>query len=274
MTAPDKRTDLADLVSRIADGTRLAVPADGSGAAMAATRELIATGVRNLHLVAMPTGGLQIDILIGAGCVAVVECAAVSLGEFGLAPRFRRAVEAGAVVVRDATCPAIHAGLLAGEKGVPFMPIRGILGSDLLARRADWRTLDNPFAEGSDPIVLVAAIHPDVLLFHAPLADRYGNVRVGLRRELITAAHAARRTLVTAERIVEENLLQDPDKAPGLLSNLYVEAVAEAPNGAWPLGLDGCYPPDTAALGDYAASAVTDEGFADCVADLLRRDVP
>src|SRR5205823_4877516 len=138
--------------------------------AMAATRELVRRGARGLHLVCVPQSGLQADLLIGAGAVRAIETSAVTLGEFGLAPRFTAAVRNGGVRVLDATCPAIHAGLLASLKGVPFMPLRGILGSDLLAQRPDWKVIDNPFAAG-DAILAVPAIRPDVALFHAPLAD-------------------------------------------------------------------------------------------------------
>ena len=61
------------------------------------------------------------------------------LGEAGSAARFTAAIKAGSIAIRDATCPAIHAGLQAAEKGIPFMPLRGILGSDLIGRRPDWR---------------------------------------------------------------------------------------------------------------------------------------
>jgi glutaconate CoA-transferase subunit A len=262
----NKILDLAALVARIPDGAKVAVPSDLAGPPVAAVEELIRQKRRNLHVVAIPTGGLHIDLLIGGGCVGVVECAAVSLGDHGLAPRFRSAVERREIRVRDATCPAVHAGLIAGEKGVPFMAIRGIIGSDLLNYREDWRVVNNPFADGEDPIVLVGAIKPDFALFHAPIADRCGNVWVGTRRELITAAHAARFTLATAERIVDEDLLADPAKAPGVLSHIYVTAIAEAPRGAWPLGLAGCYSPDEARLAAYAGEAVTAEGFARFIA--------
>ena len=136
-----------DLAARVADGATLAVPRDISGVSMAATRALVRRGVRDLHLVCVPTSGMQADILIGAGCVASIETSGVTLGEFGLAPRFTAAVKAGSIALEDATCPAIHAGLQAAEKGIPFMPLRGILGSDLVGRRDDWRVIDNPFAE-------------------------------------------------------------------------------------------------------------------------------
>ena len=181
---------LDELVARIPDGASVAVPPDYSGCAMAAVRALIREGVRRLELICVPQAGFQADMLIGAGCVGEIETSAVTLGEHGQAPRFREAVSQGRITMRDSTCPAIHAGLQAAEKGVPFMPLRGILGSDIHAHRDDWRVIDNPFGDG-DPIVLLPAIRPDVALFHAPLADRDGNVWIGVRRELMTMAHAS-----------------------------------------------------------------------------------
>src|SRR6266498_2216591 len=161
---------LDEALAVITDGCALAVPREASGGAMAATRALIRRGVKRLDLIALPTSSLQADLLIGAGCVATLETSAVSLGEFGPAPRFVAAIMAGAIRMKDATCPALHAAFQAAEKGVPFLPLRGIIGSDLLAHRPDWRVIDNPFAD-DDPIVLLPAIKPDVALFHAPMAD-------------------------------------------------------------------------------------------------------
>ena len=100
---------------------------------------------KHLHLLGIPALGLQADLLIGVGAVSTVECAAVTLGEEGLAPQFSAAVKSGSIKIKDATCPAIHAGLQATEKGIPFMPLRGIIGSDLLAHRDDWLVGNNPF---------------------------------------------------------------------------------------------------------------------------------
>src|ERR1700680_4359276 len=169
---------LDEALSPITDGCMLAVPRESSGVPMAATRALIRRGVKRLHLVTLPTSHLQADLLIGAGCVETLETSAVSLGEFGPAPRFSAAILAGTIRMRDATCPALHAQFQAAEKGVPFMPLRGLIGSDVLAHRPDWKIMDNPFGN-NDPIVLLPALKPDVVLFHAPLADRTGNVFVG-----------------------------------------------------------------------------------------------
>jgi glutaconate CoA-transferase subunit A len=260
MSAP-KLLNLEGLVARIAYDSKVAIPSDVSGVAMAATRALIRRGARNLNLVVVPTSGLQADLLIGAGCVATLEGAAVSLGEHGLAPRFRDAVQRGTIEMRDATCPAIHAGMVAAEKGVPFLPIRGILGTDVLRYRPDWRVIDNPFADSGDPLVLVPAIRPDVALFHAPMADRKGNVWIGTRRELMTMAHASRATLATVERIVDFDLLTDEKLASGTIAHVYVTAVAEAKSGAWPLSLPGYYAADGAHLAAYAEQARNAEGF-------------
>jgi glutaconate CoA-transferase subunit A len=244
----------------ISDGTVLAVPREQSGVAMAATRALIRRGVGRLHLVALPTSTLQADLLIGAGAVATLETSAVSLGELGPAPRFTAAIKAGTIVMKDATCPAIYAALQAAEKGIPFMPLRGLIGSDLLAHRPEWRVIDNPFGD-NDPVVLLPAIKPDVALFHAPMADAQGNVWIGRQRDLSTLAHAAARTIVTIERLHDGNLLDDPTLAAGTLPGFYIEAVALAPRGAWPLPLPDHYPADTAHLAEYAQMAATAAGF-------------
>ena len=254
-------TSVDEALAPITDGVMLAVPREVAGVPMEATRALIRRGVRRLHLVALPTSSLQADLLIGAGAIATLETSAVSLGELGPAPRFTDAILNGRIRMLDATCPALHAAFQAAEKGVPFMPLRGILGSDVLKYRPDWRVIDNPFAN-SDPIVLLPAIRPDVALIHAPMADRAGNVWIGRQRELATMAHAAARTVVTVEKIYNGDLLADPVLAAGVLPGFYVESIAVAENGCWPLGLPDHYAADLGHLAEYARTAATSEGFA------------
>lgn len=251
---------LPDLAAAIHNGAKLAIPKESSGAAMAATRELLRRGVSDLHLLCVPVGGMQADVLIGAGCVATLESSAVSLGEFGAAPRFCDAVRAGKIKMLDSTCPAIYAGLQAAEKGLPFMPLRGIVGSDLVAHRDDWRLIENPFSP-HDTIIALAAIQPDVALFHAPCADRFGNVFIGRDRELMTLAHASRATLVTVEEIVDCDLLGDVWTASGTIPSLYLSAIAQAQHGAAPYGFHDHYADDEATLARYALEAGTQVGF-------------
>lgn len=250
----------AELAAKIRSGAKLAVPPDGSGAAVGLTKFIIANGVKDLHLVCAPIGGLQVDMLVGAGAVSTIETSAVSLGEVGSAPSFTRAIKARSIRIMDATCPAMLTGLMAAQKGVPFIPMRGLIGSDILRTRPDWTVIENPY-EKDDPIVAIPAIRPDVCLFHAPEADRAGNVRVGRRGELQLLAYASAMTLVTVERISEKSLLSDEATAAGVLPSLYVSAIAEMKHGAWPIGLWGEYEQDTAEVSRYAIAARTREGF-------------
>lgn len=258
---PAFRTAAEDLASLVPDGAFIALPPDYSMPAMAVVRALVLEKKKNLKLLGVPVLGMCADLLIGAGCVREVESSAVSLGEAGLAPRFSEATENGEIVVRDATCPAVHTALQASEKGVPFMPLRGILGSDLLDGRDDWKVLQNPFAAMEDPILYVRAIAPDIALFHARWADEAGNVWVGRRRELATIAHAARQTFVTFEELRAGDMLEDELLAPGVISATYISAAAPAKRGAWPLGVAGVYGIDDAHLAHYARAARTREGF-------------
>lgn len=258
----DTIMDLEAFAAAIPDGATIALPADYAGVSMAAARALIRRGARRLNLICVPTSGLFVDLLIGAGCVESLQAAAITFGEFGSAPRFTKAFRDGTIRMLDATCPAIHAGLQASEKGVPFMPLRGIIGSDLLRVRPDWKVIDNPFGE-DDPIVVLPAIRPDIALFHAPLADVDGNVWVGDRGEVQVMAHAARAAYATVERIAETSLLDDPKLVAGVIQALYVEAVADVPGGAWPVGLWTGEPIDAEHMRLYMRLAESDDGFAE-----------
>jgi glutaconate CoA-transferase subunit A len=253
--------DAEALAARIPDGACLAMPPDYSLVAMEAVRALVRRGAKDLRLLGVPVLGISADLLIGAGCVREIESSAVSLGEAGLAPRFTDAVQSGALKMKDATCPLVHSGLQATEKGVPFMPMRGVIGSDLLRHRAEWTTMQNPLSGAPDPIVLVRAIAPDVALFHARWADRAGNVWVGRRRELATIAHASKSCYVTFEDLREGDMLEDEILAPGVINSVYVTGVARAERGAWPLGVPDVYAIDDVHLLQYAKAAKTREGF-------------
>ena len=252
--------DADAIAAQIPDGALLGLPPDYSMPSMAVVHALIRRKVKNLRLLGVPILGLSADLLIGAGCVAEVESSAVSLGEAGLAPRFTEAVEKNLLKVKDATCPAIHTGLQATEKGVPFMPLRGVLGSDLLKLRKDWQVIDNPLLE-NDPILIVPAIQPDVALFHARWADEAGNAWIGRRRELATLAHASRACFITYEEQRPGDMLEDEMLAPGVLTSVYVSGLARAERGAWPLSVAGLYGIDDAQLTRYAKAARTQEGF-------------
>jgi glutaconate CoA-transferase subunit A len=261
--------DVDQLAAQVRDGASLSVhKGDERDVPMALAHALIRRGVRGLHLVTLPTAaypssGMMVDLLIGAGCVASVETSGISLHELGAAPRFTQAVKAGRLQVLDATCPAVYAGLQAGAKGQPFAPLRGLIGSDLLRHRSDYRVIDNPFAPG-DPIVVLPAINADVAIFHAEQADAEGNVWIGRDRDRLLAAHAARRTLVTVDRLVPGSFFDDETMAAGAIPAALVTALAVVPGAGLPLGADGRL--DLDKVRRYQRAAQDDAAFADYLA--------
>ena len=124
-----------------------------------------------------------------------------------------------------------------------------------------WQVIDNPYAI-DDPIVLVPALRPDIALFHAPLADRFGNVWIGRRSELSTMARSAHKTLVTVEAIHDGNLMDSDELAPATISAMFITALSHQPNGSWPLSGGPGRPEDVSHLEEYARLAKTDDGFA------------
>jgi glutaconate CoA-transferase subunit A len=272
----DRYTDIDSLVAHVDDGDVVAlahtISADFSAASMVATPALIRRGTRQLHLVGVPALSLQADILIGAGCVAAVESGSILLYEYGAANRFVAAQKSGAIMVKDSTCPAIHSSLIAGAKGLPFLPIRGLIGSDVLRHRVaedGWKVIDNPFAD-DDPIVVVPARRPDVALFHVPLADAWGNIWIGRRDELGTMARSARKVLVTCETVSERNLVEDEKLGPATVSEMYITALSHQPNGSWPLFGGPGHPEDRPFMDDYARRSKSDEGFREFLDGYLR----
>lgn len=258
------------LAALVPDGASLTLnKGDEPDVPMALGKALIRRGVRGLHVITLPTAafpasGMLVDLLIGAGCVASVETSGISLHELGPAPRFSAAVKAGTLKVIDATCPAVYAGLQAGAKGQPFAPLRGLIGSDLLRHRSDYKVIDNPMAApgvGPDPIVVVPAINADFALFHAAQADAEGNVWVGRDRDRLLAAHAANTVLVTVDAQVPGSFFDDPALAAGTIPAAYIDALAVVPGGCWPMALDGQV--DLEAVRRYQRAARSDDGFAD-----------
>jgi glutaconate CoA-transferase, subunit A len=258
--------DVDALAARVADGVTLSVQkGDERDVPMALAHALIRRGVRGLHVITLPTAaypasGWMVDLLIGAGCVDSVETSGISLHELGAAPRFTRAVKAGRLKVLDATCPAVYAALQAGAKGQPFAPLRGLIGSDLLRHRSDYRVIDNPFAPG-DAIVVVPAINADVAIFHAEMADAEGNVWIGRDRDRLLAAHAANCVLVTVDRCVPGCFFDDEARAAGTIPAGCIDAIAVVPGAGLPQTADGRL--DLAEVRRYQRAAQDDAAFDD-----------
>jgi glutaconate CoA-transferase, subunit A len=218
--------DLAGLAAEVPDGATVGI---GRFSPLALVRELIALGRRDLHVVGVPVGELAVDMLIGAGAVRSIETSGVDLGEHGLAPQFTKAVEEGRLRVIDSSCPALLMALQAGASGVSFTPVPGLLGTDLLTRRTDWKVSDDPFRAGAK-VVLVPAIAPDFALVHALRADPRGNAVTGTKHDDRLLIQAARRVLMTVEEITPDALESlQPDEQ--VIPSAFIDLVAEAPGG-------------------------------------------
>lgn len=194
-------------------------------------RELLKTGVRDLTLLNF-TSSYESDVLIGAGKVKALRTCYCGLESFGLAPMFTALVAQGALQVIEETEASLTFGLRATLAGVGFMPGQGWIGTDMLKVRPDVKVIDDPYS--GQPVVAFPALKVDVAVIHAPVADRFGNARLrgnwAIDREL---AFAARRTIITAEEVV------DALDAPIEVTGLSISAVVHAPRGAWPTS---CYP--------------------------------
>src|SRR5215207_2879206 len=249
----DKRRALAEVVATIPDGSRRALGGNTlHRAPAAAVHELIRQQKRGLELV-KTAGAYDVDLLCGVGCASIVSAGFVGYETvLGSAPMYRRAVETGTVEAREHACYTIIAGLRAASQGVPFMPLNGLQGSDLLALRG-FATVRDPYTDRD--VVVVPAIVPDVALIHVQESDVDGNARIwGSTFEDTLMARAARQVIVTAERIVDRAILAaEPERTsiPGFL----VEAVVEAPGGAWPTSCAGLYEYDLPTLEQLLAAA-------------------
>ena len=263
-----------DIAKEVKDNCLLGIPADYSGVPMSVTIEIIKNNTKGLRLYCLPLTTIQGDMLIGAGCVSEIETAAVTLGEYGQAPRFQDAIESNKIKIKDSTCPALHAQLQATEKSVPFMPLRGILGSDLYKNRNDWSVINNPMSSktNDEKIVILPAVQLDILIFHASKADINGNVQIGRRRELATLAHASKKVYVTVEEIVDEDFFECELKAAATLPSLYVDGISLSRNGAWPCGLTDCYEIDGNEMSKYAKSAKYQETFDEYIRNFISQN--
>jgi glutaconate CoA-transferase subunit A len=252
--------------------------ADGSSVAMglqleqmipfAAGHEIIRQKKRNLALIG-PISDILFDQLIGAGCARTVIAAWVGNVMMGSAYNFRRAVEQDAAAtpaeggkgdpfrVFNMTNFTMALALQAGAMGIPFLPTRTAMGSDVSRDNRFFSQVHSPF-EGQEPLLAVRALNPDVAIVHVQRADANGNAHCwGNFGVMLEAARAARNLIVVAEEIVEPaTIASDPNRTviPGFL----VSAVVECAYGAHPSPVQGCYKRDDAFFRQYHEQTKTE----------------
>jgi glutaconate CoA-transferase, subunit A len=271
-----KLVDLRDAAALVPDGATMSFGGFTTQRhPMAFIYELIRLGRRRLYLLGHSPGG-DWDILIGAGCVKRVELAYEADEAFNtVGPRWRKAVERGGIEWEDYSNFSMVARFTAGAMGIPFMPVRSLLGSDVAQkaaltpdqRKADPRTspkklhvMASPF-HPEEQVVLVPAIHTDFAVIHVQKATAEGTVRIhGQTFADIQQALCADTVIVTAEEIVEEDeLRRDPEM--NQLPYFAVKHVCHVPFGAHPYAVYQVYDYDPVQLREYHDAAREDDSF-------------
>lgn len=254
---PDKRHDLPRAAALVADGAMVAL---GGGLSarlpMALVRELIRQGRRDLHLVGS-AHGVDVDLLVAAGAVGIVEESYVGFEQdLGLAPAFRQAAQSGAVEVRESCCATILAQLRAAEQGVPFLPVRGVRGSDIRRLHPEYAEVVCPFT--GQRLVAVPPLRPEVVLLHAPLGDRHGNLHLEQPYVLDERfAGASEAVVATVDRMAPT---AEVAEAGVTIPAHQVAAVTEVPFGAHPTSCYPGYAYDRDHLADYVEKAGDGDG--------------
>lgn len=254
---------LRDAVSRhVRDG---AVVAMGTGLEscipFAAGHEIIRQGRRDLTLVG-PISDILFDQLIGAGCVARVIAAWVGNVGAGIAYNFRRAVEERVprpLTIEDHSNMTVALALEAAARGVPFLPSRTALGSDILRGHERLREMTCPFT--GERLLGVGALDLDLAILHVPRCDRDGNAHLwGNLGVTVEAARAARHVVLTCEELVDEAVIRsDPNRT--LIPGFLVAAVSVVPYGSHPSPTQGYVNRDDRFYDEYHAETRTRDGF-------------
>lgn len=254
MSSGSKVTTLRDAVETVPDGAHVALGGFAiTRNSVGAVHELIRAGRRGLTLTQV-IGGMDTDLLVGAGCVDRLAYSGGSLDRFGFLSGLNDAIATGRTLADEHSSLSLALRLHAGAMGLPFMAAKSMLGSALLAPLVE----SGQAIESEDPftgakVVLLAPIRPDVAFVHADRADPAGNAAIaGPTWSMRETAFAARRTIVTCEELVEAGSI-GPDEV--LIPGAIVAGVVELPRGAHPTSVYGRYDYDRAHLEEYATRA-------------------
>jgi glutaconate CoA-transferase subunit A len=265
----DKVRGAAEAMELVRDGDHVAVGGTCySRTPMALIFELIRRRPAGLT-VSRPLMCNEIELLLVAGAATRLVTSWVGIGlRWGLSRILREYVEQGMAVYEELSHLSLGMRYKAGAMGVPYLPTFSMLGSDL-PTQTETRETTCPFT--GEKLLLVPALNPDVALVHAHRADRFGNVLIdGYTHMDEDMARAARTVVVSVEEIVEPEVITAAPTST-VLPHFVVDAVVEAPYGAYPHECYGLYEADFDHFEDYV-SAIGRDGLA-AVTGYLDRNV-
>ncbi|MGD2155778.1 MAG: CoA-transferase [Anaerolineales bacterium] len=228
----DKRMTEAEAISRfVRDGDYIGTELYGTvRCPQSLINEVVRQGKKDLRVAGQ--GVFELDMLLAAGLVKALDHTYIGLEVYGISNCLRREVESGRVEkCVEWSNAAIAWRFKAAAMGVPFIPVRSMLGTDTLKYSAA-KVVTCPFT--GDPICLLPALILDVGFIHVHRADQYGNAQIdgilGFAPEL---ARASKRLIISAEEIVlTEQIRRQPDRT--IIPYFLVDAVVEAPFGSHP----------------------------------------
>ncbi len=216
---------------------------------MSAVREIIRQGKKNLTICTF-VGGIEVDMLVASNCVSEVRACFVGMEIFGMAPHYRKAVESGLIKVSEESEASIALGLKSSYLKVPFMPLKGMIGTDFPKVRKDIKQFEDPLGSGTQ-LMALPKIDLDVAILHVPYADEYGNGNIaGAVWMDDDMAKTAKKTIITCERLVETEdirYLQGKAQIPMQTS----DAVIKIPFGAHPTSCYDRYTFDALHIQEY-----------------------
>jgi len=220
---------------------------------MPVVRELIKRGVGGLTVIGSATAGLEIDLLIGAGCVRKLIAPYVGAELYApIGNCFRAAAEAKEIEIWECSEYILYAGLQARAMGQEFMAWRGGVGTSIPELNKDLVVFQSPLGDGKEYLA-VPAIGADWGFIHVGWADAYGNGQhVGARFGDRVLARAADRVAVCAERLVPNSYIR---RNPVMTSIPYADLVIEAPFGSHPYAAHGFYAEDAEHIRAYVAAS-------------------
>jgi len=258
----NKLMSLSEAAKLVEDGSTICLVGRTGRAnhPMAFAYELVRRKVKDLTIIAV-NNGLSVDLLCGAGCVKRVETSCVGLEEFGLASNFRRAVEMGEIEVAEYTEDLVTPRLSATARGLPFYPVRGLFGSDILKYNEDIKEGISPI--DGKPYSALPPAKPDWVVMHAPIGDTRGNVLFFIGAgyspvEELEATRCTRNNIITVEQIVPHD--QISRYIPTQFKRSYLptipefrtRVIIEAPFGSHPSSLTGVTEADNEFIVTYA----------------------
>lgn len=259
----DKRITLKEAVKLVPDGAHLFWGGFGfQRPPMAFAYELVRQKKKGLTIYTCGSE-MDIDILSGAKVVSRYELAFYAIEGIGLVPNIQRRVREGSIEIEDYSNLAMVMRFLGGALGVPFMPLKSMLGTDMLAkkrfREKKAEVIDCPFT--GEKVVLVPSVRPDFSIVHAQRVDREGNVQIdGIKGEDVEGGRAGKRVIVMAEEIVDTEFIRSqPDQT--VIPNIYVTHVVECPWGSYPMMVYNYYDYDMEHVRMYYDQCKTEEGW-------------